>query len=154
METRDPSERAKRGFVNLTIVGGRPSEDESRSRGTPRGLEVLLKKASVDAEFCVLLLEQRSRASESIGLELDPAEATMLDHMPAEQLEAIIRRTRVREEDRRVFLGKAASVMLAALGAGVGGCTKKNTPPKTAGISPDRIKKASPESGSTRSASS
>jgi hypothetical protein len=95
---------------------------------TPRGLEVLLKKASVDAEFRALLLESRSRACTAISLELDPAEATMLDTMPTAQLDAIIQRTRVRPEDRRVFLGKAASVMLAALGAGVSGCGKKTEP--------------------------
>jgi hypothetical protein len=91
---------------------------------TPRGLEVLLKKAAVDAEFRVLLLENRSRACAIIDLELDPAETAMLDTMPAKQLDAIIQRTRVPPEDRRVFLGKAASVMLAALGAGISGCKK------------------------------
>ncbi len=95
---------------------------------TPRGLEVLLKKASVDAEFRALLLENRPRACAAINLQLDPAEAAMLDTMPAQQLDAIIQRTRVRPEDRRVFLGKAASVMLAALGAGVSGCAKKTEP--------------------------
>ncbi len=92
---------------------------------TPRGLEVLLKKASIDAEFRALLLENRAKACVAIDLELDSAETTMLDTMPAEQLDAIIQRTRVRPEDRRVFLGQAASVMLAALGAGVSGCKEK-----------------------------
>ena len=80
---------------------------------TLRGVEVLLKKASVDARFRSLLLANRSGAAMTISLELDPAEAAMLDTMPAEQLHAIIRRTRVPPEDRRVFLGKIASVMLA-----------------------------------------
>ncbi len=144
METRDSSGQARQGAINLTIVGGRPSADESRSRGTPRGLEILLKKASVDAEFRALLLEKRSRASEMIALELDPAEAAMLDHMPGEQLEAIVRQTRVREEDRRIFLGKVASVMLAALGAGVSccaGCARGSRPDKSKGIRPDRVEK-------------
>ena len=105
---------------------------------TPRGLEVLLKKASVDAEFRVLLLENRSGACTAIGLELDPAESTMLDAMPAEQLDAIIQRTRVRPEDRRVFLGKAASVMLAALVAGVSGCKDKSTDTSPKSPSPDQ----------------
>jgi hypothetical protein len=148
METRAPSEQGKQSPASLTIVGGRPSGDETSSRGTPRGLEVLLKKASVDAEFQALLLEQRARASESIALELDPAEATMLDHMPGEQLEAIIRRTRVREEDRRVFLGKVASVMLAALGTSVSGC-QKHHPPATKGIRPDRVRESNPGSDAT-----
>jgi hypothetical protein len=95
---------------------------------TPRGLEVLLKKASVDAEFRRLLLENRSAAGAVIGLELDPAETAMLDAMPREQIEAIIRCTHVRPEERRVFLGQAASVMLAALVAGVSGCKKKESP--------------------------
>ncbi len=124
---------------------------------TPRGLEVLLKKASVDAEFRALLLENRSRACATIGLELDPAEAAMLDSMPAAQLNAIIQRTRVRPEDRRVFLGKAASVMLAALGAGVSGCAKKSEPgsgprPTSRGHAadnPGRARPASPLSPST-----
>ena len=120
METRDSSTQTPQGSIGLTIVGGRPSEDGSGPRGTPRGLEVLLKKASVDAEFRALLLEKRvAWPATTIALELDPAEAAMLDSMPREQLEAIVRRTRVPEEDRRVFLGKVASVMLAALGAGV-----------------------------------
>ena len=145
METRDSSMQTPQDSVGLTIVGGRPSEDGSGPRGTPRGLEVLLKKASVDEEFRALLLEKRARASETILLKLDPAEAAMLDIMPREQLEAIIRGTRVPAEDRRVFLGKVASVMLAALGTGVGGCTKKNSRPKTAGISPDRTKGIRPD---------
>ncbi len=76
----------------------------------------------------------------------------MLDHMPGEQLEAIIRQTRVREEDRRVFLGKAASVMLAALGASVpcySGCSKGSRPDKTKGIRSDRVKKSNPGSEAT-----
>lgn len=149
METREPSGPVKQGSVSLTIVGGRPSGDAARSRSTPRGLEVLLKKASVDAEFRALLLEKRSRASATIALELDPAEAAMLDNMPGEQLETIVRQTRVPEADRRVFLGKVASVMLAALGAGVSccpGCSKGSRPDRTKGIRPDRVKK--PNSGS------
>jgi hypothetical protein len=116
---------------------------------TPRGLEVLLKKAAVDAEFRTLLLERRSGACAVIDLELDPAEVAMLDAMPTAQLNAIIQRTRVRPEDRRVFLGKAASVMLAALGAGVSGCVKKSfgvrpDRVKTTGIQPDRVERAKP----------
>jgi hypothetical protein len=155
MKTRDPSAPTQ-GSLNLTIVGGRPSEEESGKRRVPQGLEVLLKKASVDEEFRALLLEQRSRASETIALELDPAEATMLDNMPVDQLEAIVRGTRVREEDRRVFLGKAASVMLAALGAGVTccpGCSKRGIQPdrvKTKGIQPDRVEKARPADAPAR----
>ena len=99
----------------------------------PRGIEVLVKKASVDRGFKARLLEQRSRAADEIGLELEPSEAMMLDGVPAEQLETIIAHTTVAPARRAAFLGTAAAVMLAALGAG--GCDEFM--PVT-GIAPDR----------------
>ena len=59
----------------------------------PQGVEVLVKKASIDAEFKQWLLAERARAAERIGLELQPAETAMLDAVPADQLEAIIAQT-------------------------------------------------------------
>ena len=123
----------------------------------PRGIEVLVKKASVDPAFRALLLERRAEAAVEIGLTLDPAEAAMLDAIPAAQLDAIIARTTVDPVSRAAFLGKAAAVMIAALGAGAG-CIEwvttgvrvarplpKEEPPKanpnyppTDGIRPDR----------------
>jgi hypothetical protein len=131
MDTQIPPMQKPDDSANLTIVGGRPSQDRSLWQAIPRGLEVLLKKASVDNEFQGLLLKKRSWACEAIGLSLDPAEAAMLDVVPTEQLIAIIRGTRVPAEDRRIFLGQAASVMLAALGVGTSGCS--------AGIRPDKV---------------
>jgi hypothetical protein len=124
-------------------------------RGTgavPRGIEVLVKKASVDPAFRAILLERRAAAASEIGLALEPAEGAMLDAVPAAQLEAIVERTMVPEEHRRAFLGKAAAAMLATLVlATSSGClTYGNTPdrpprpepppepPPTLGISPDR----------------
>lgn len=103
----------------------------------PRGIEVLLKKAVVDPEFKDLLLARRAAAAETIGLKLDPVEAMMLETAPATQLEAVIARTRVPEEHRRVFLGQAVGTMLAALGLTVTqpGCSKGHT-----GDMPDRSK--------------
>lgn len=46
----------------------------------------------------------------------------MLQAAPAQQLEAVIARTVVPRQHRRVFLGKAAAAMLAALGLGQAGC--------------------------------
>lgn len=83
----------------------------------PRGIEVLLKKAVVDSQFKAKLLAERSQAARQIGLQLDASEAAMLDVSPAAQLEAIIASTRVDPSKKPVFLGKAAAVMLAALGA-------------------------------------
>jgi len=84
--------------------------------GIPRGIEVLVKKASVDPEFRILLLSKRTEAAELIGLPLDPAEAMMLRAATEVQLEAVIARTTVPQEHRRAFLGKAAAAMLAAVG--------------------------------------
>jgi len=82
----------------------------------PKGIEVLVKKASVDPAFKALLLERRAAAAQEIGLELDAAETMMLAAVPAGQLEAIIARTDVPQEHRRAFLGHAAAAMLAAVG--------------------------------------
>jgi hypothetical protein len=103
--------------------------------GIPRGIEVLVKKASVDPGFRKLLLEKRSEAAKEIGLELDPAEAAMLRGVPEAQLEAIIAQTTVSPMTRAAFLGRAAAVMLAALGASVTGA---DGPPPPGGIKPDR----------------
>ena len=109
--------------------------------GVPRGVEVLIKKASVDPAFKSLLLKQRAGAAAEIELTLDPCEAAMVDAVPESQLEAIIARTTVPREHRRAFLGKAAAAMLAALGArtasagtGVGGIQPDRPP--TGGRSP------------------
>jgi acyl carrier protein len=101
--------------VRTTIVGGRPPGSGQPVGHIPRGIEVLVKKAAVDAEFKALLLSRRAAAAQQIGLTLEPAEAMMLAVAPAAQLEAIIARTSVPGEHRRAFLGQAAAAMLAAL---------------------------------------
>lgn len=99
----------------------------------PRGIEVLVKKASVDAEFCERLLDQRGDAAAEIGLELDPVEREMLRAISRQQLVQLIQRTIVPVEQRRVFLGRAAAAMLAVLGVTLIGSTC------TLGIQPDRV---------------
>ena len=128
--------------VRTTIVGGRPAGSGRGTGITPRGIEVLLKKAAVDAEFRELLYEERIRAAEAIGLELDAAESAMLKAIPREQLESIIARTLVPVEQRRVFLGRMAAPMLALLGVAVTGCPRA----QSAGIQPIQ----SPQSAGTR----
>ena len=103
--------------MRTTIVGGRPPGSGRGLGEIPRGIEVLVKKASVDAQFRRLLLEKRADAAGEIGLVLDPAEAAMISAVPAGQLETIIQRTTVPQEHRRAFLGRAAAAMLAALAA-------------------------------------
>jgi peptidoglycan-associated lipoprotein len=107
---------------------------EKQFKTFPRGLEVLVKKAAVDPEFRVILLEQRAAAAGEIELSLSPVEAAMLAAIPRAQLELIIDQTEVPAESRRVFLGKVAAAMLAALGLGaIEGCSSFHTK----GITPD-----------------
>src|SRR5512137_1306017 len=96
--------------VRTTIVGGRPPGSGQPLGAIPRGVEVLVKKASVDAAFRAVLLARRSAAAGEIGLALTPDEAMMLDIVPAAQLEAIISRTKVDPSKAPAFLGKAAAV--------------------------------------------
>ena len=126
---------AEQEAVRTTIVGGRPPGSGQGVGEVPRGIEVLVKKASVDAEFKRLLLQRGAEAAAEIELQLDPAEAMMLTAAPTEQLEAIIAQTRVPQEHRRVFLGKAAAAMLAVLGIAVGGCGKE----AVKGVRPDDV---------------
>jgi len=88
--------------------------------GEPRGIEVLLKKASVDRAFRALLLEKRDGAADAIGLTLSPSEAVIIRGIPPGQLAAMIRGTEVQADLRPVFRSAAAALMLAALSAGSG----------------------------------
>jgi acyl carrier protein len=130
--------------VRTTIVGGRPPGSGQKIGPVPRGIEILLRKASVDPEFRELLLRDRAAAADTIGLKLEPGEAMMLFATPATQLEAIIARTRVPQEHRRAFLGQAAAAMLAVVGAATSALAQPRLEapggvrPPTAGIPPDR----------------
>jgi len=86
----------------------------------PRGLEVLVKKASVDPEFRAFLLADPSAAARLIDLTLTPYEEAMLAAVTREQMMAIIDATVVPEAHRRAFLGKASAAMVLTL-AGVAG---------------------------------
>jgi len=121
--------------VRTTIVGGRPPGSGQKLGDIPRGIEVLVKKAAVDPAFKELLLSQRAKAAEEIELQLEPAEVIMLRATPAEHLEAIIDRTTVPQEHRRVFLGRAATAMLAVLGLSQVGCESHTV----TGIAPDEV---------------
>src|SRR5512137_1974165 len=125
--------------VRTTIVGGRPPGSGRSNTAVPRGIEVLVKKASVDPEFRKLLLERRGAAAKEIALDLESAEEALLNTIPREQLIGIIDLTVVPVEQRRAFLGRVAVAMLAALGAGVVGC-----PQTTRGIKPDKPAQSPP----------
>lgn len=136
MSDRDSAPKpAEREAVITTIVGGRPPGCGQSVGSIPRGVEVLLKKASVDAEFKTLLLRDRADAAREIGLDLTPSEQALLKVIPAAQLETIIANTRVRADQRPAFLGRAAAAMLLALGLQFVGCNCDNGPTK--GSRPD-----------------
>jgi len=137
-EKRPPEQPA----VRTTIVGGRPPGSGKSLGDIPRGIEVLVKKAAVDPEFKKLLLDRRAEAAKVIKLELDPAEVMMLNGVPAAQLEAIIAHTTVSPMTRAAFLGRAAAVMLPALGAGLPPAPAQGG---TRGIAPDRPSEAPPK---------
>ncbi len=119
--------------VLTTIVGGRPPGRGKKVGDIPRGIELLTKKAAVDAAFRKSLMEKRAQAAEEIGLDLEPAEAMMLNTVAAAQLESIIAHIKVNRKHKAVFMGKAAALMLAALGTL--GCSDA---PPTDGTRPDR----------------
>ena len=103
----------------------------------PRGVEVLVKKASVDPAFKKTLLEKRAKAADDIALKLKPAEAAMLDAVPVKQLEAIVANTKVSPGLRPAFLGYAAAAMLAALGTGTYAENAEEWEMRTTGIDPE-----------------
>ena len=114
------------------MSGGRIERGE-----IPRGIEVLVKKASVDADFYNVLLNERSKAAAHIGLDLDPSEAMMLDGIPEAQLIAIISSTQVNDKQRPAFMGSVAAAMLAAIGMVTAGCNRDDDRYETLGIDPD-----------------
>ncbi|MHC4355732.1 MAG: hypothetical protein ACYS0H_23785 [Planctomycetota bacterium] len=114
-KSKQPGEK---DAVFTTIVGGRPPGSGTEVGAIPRGVEVLVKKASVDPEFRRLLLEKRGEAAREIDIELTDAEQGMLSSIPAEQLEKIIDNTKVKPEHRAVFLGAVGKLMLAVLISG------------------------------------
>lgn len=109
-----PSEKPA---VKTTIVGGRPPGCGKDVDSVPRGIEILVKKASVDHAFREVLLKERAAAANRINLSLDDTEVVMLNNIPQSHFEGIISATKVSPNMKQVFLGYTAAVMLAALTA-------------------------------------
>jgi hypothetical protein len=137
--------------ARTTIVGGRPPGVGKGLGNIPRGIELLVKKAAVDAAFRAALLAERSAAAGRIGLELTPAERVMLDGAPAEQLQAVIARTKVEPSAVPALMGKAAAAMLVALGLtalALDGCERAYSAGATVeGIRPSATATAPPAKG-------
>ena len=94
----------------------------SQMRNVPKGIEVLIKKASVDPAFRAKLLARRAAAADEIGLRLEPAEVVMINAVPAEHLAAAIDSAKVPPSQLPAFLGWSGLAMLAALVIAGGMC--------------------------------
>ncbi len=110
------------------------------------GIEVLLRKASVDPEFRRLLLSTRAEAAKEISLELTPAEQGILSTVPEADLLRMIEKIEVPAAHRTVFLGKTAALMLAVVvGAGViAACGPVSTGIRVEDIGEDRPEATEP----------
>ncbi|MFH1230890.1 MAG: hypothetical protein V1709_05270 [Planctomycetota bacterium] len=127
--------------IGPTIVGGRPPGSTKNSLPIPRGIEVLVKKASVDPEFRALLLAKRDESAKEIGLELSPMEKNIIRSAPESQLISIVNSIKVSPHLKPILLGKVAGVMLAALtAASLSGCFIEDSGSsdlRSGGIRPD-----------------
>ncbi len=121
--------------VKTTIVGGRPPGSGKDVGSVPRGLEILIKKASVDPDFKEVLLTERSKAASRIDLTLEETEIAMINTVPGAHLEGMISATKVNPNLKQAFLGCTAAVMLAALTATANASDDYGT--TTEGIRPD-----------------
>ncbi|MCK9614066.1 MAG: carboxypeptidase-like regulatory domain-containing protein [Candidatus Omnitrophica bacterium] len=120
--------------VHTTIVGGRPPGCGKEIDKVPRGIEILVKKASVDPSFREILLKERAAAAKHINLCLVESEAIILNTISKAQLEGMILATKVHPNLKEVFLGCTAAVMLAALTTTVNASDDRR---EVGGIRPD-----------------
>jgi len=98
-----------------TIVGSRPPENIPGTMNIPRGIEVLVKKASVDRRFRRKLLKLKDRAARLIGLRLSDIETSIIKSVDKRQLKNIIKKVKVPGYQRRIFLSNTAVAMLAII---------------------------------------
>ena len=97
-----------------TIVGGR-SADGRPAANSPHGIEVLLKKASVDGDFAKVLLESPEEAARLISLDLQDSEKRILLSTHRASLQSMIRHTTVNRPQLSAFKTMSAALMLAAV---------------------------------------
>lgn len=115
--------KTRHAGVSLAISAGynskeRPTimNDNSKVK-LPQGIEVLVKKASLDPVFNAILLRRRADAAREIGLELTPEETQMLNGVPQDHLDAVISQVAVHPLLRPIFLGKDGPKMVKSLSA-------------------------------------
>lgn len=115
--TENKNTPSEKPAVKTTIVGGRPPGSGKETSSVPRGIEILVKKASIDPTFKEALLKERAAAANRIDLSLEESEVRMLNNIPQPHLEGVISATKVSPNLKQAFLGYTAAVMLAALTA-------------------------------------
>ncbi len=98
-----------------TIVGGRPAAAKSQRTDIPRGLELLIKRAAIDSEFRITLLEKREKLIEELQIPLDESEKAMLACVPAEHLEKMIAATEVPTSQKRALRTGSVAAMVALM---------------------------------------
>ncbi len=102
-----------------TIVGGR-SRSNLLVGKFPRGIEILLKKASVDSGFYTLLLQNPLSAAQSIELDLKPVEINILNNTDEHVFRQMIASTRVPRQHVKTFrTARTAAVLLLLLSSTV-----------------------------------
>jgi hypothetical protein len=139
-----------RMFSPRTIVGSRPPDHPGIPEDVPRGIEVLLRKAAVDAEFRDRLVTDPKGAATSIGLALSPGEKAILGSVPADALTGMIDRVEVPDEHQSVFRGRIAAAMLALVAGTAFACAPPGIAPGGCVVHPDeqrREQPADPEDG-------
>jgi len=99
-----------------TIVGGRPG-DGYKLKGIPRGIEILIKKASVDKSFEKKLIKFRSKAAKELELDLTETEKQIIDTIPVNMLKNAIKNINIPDSQKSQFKGKVAAAMLSAISA-------------------------------------
>lgn len=97
-----------------TIVGGR-SRSNRLAGDSPRGIEILLKKASVDPAFRLSLLQEPLAAARSILLDLKQVEIDILESAPRPILERMIENTFVPKQHVKTFRTAPSAAILALL---------------------------------------
>lgn len=93
-----------------TIVGGR-SRSNRLAGDSPRGIEILLKKASVDPAFRLSLLQEPLAAARSILLDLKQVEIDILESAPR----PILEKTFVPKQHVKIIRTAPSAAILALL---------------------------------------
>ncbi len=95
--------------------------------GAPVGVEGVLAMAAADETFAQALVEQRQEALEASGVELAPADRAVLSAASPGALKQLVGSLdqALLSVQRRVVLGRLAAAAVAALTAGVAGCSRK-----------------------------